>query len=425
MTTVDIREDFAAGGGVSEGLRLLGLADRSVGIELKADPVATARAAGHQRWHASVTGEAVRDWRWGRLWGYHASPECQTFSTAGKGEGAKHMAAYVAALEHVANGMTPEAAVALVNDDALNVSAMLSLEPMLVIYRHRPTWITLEQTPKVLPLWGAYAKILAGWGYNVWTGYLTAEMYGVPQTRKRAILMAHKDREVAPPTPTHSRYYSRDPKRLDSGVAKWVSMAEALSDLWYADDLVGFPRRSDGKEEIELDGVALRARDLRPADRPAQVVTEKARSWQRFRSREDYRFAGAGRTAIDTSGQVPRGLDLPAHTLTGKGTAAWVPTAAVEGDTSWAYERPSVVGSFAPDVLAAPGYRKAGDGPRQAQPGSIRVTAQEAAVLQSFRADYPWQGAKTSQFQQIGNAVPPLLARAVIGALLGIPLTAT
>jgi len=98
----------------------------------------------------------------------------------------------------------------------------------------------------------------------------------------------------------------------------------------------------------------------------------------------------------------------------------WVPKAAVPGDTSWAYTRPSptIVGSFAPDVVAAPGYRKPGDPPRQKTPGSIRVTVEEAAILQSFRPDYPWQGAQGKKFQQVGNAVPPLLGKAIVQDLV-------
>jgi DNA (cytosine-5)-methyltransferase 1 len=57
---------------------------------------------------------------------------------------------------------------------------------------------------------------------------------------------------------------------------------------------------------------------------------------------------------------------------------------------------------------------------RQNAEGSVRVTVQEAGILQSFPPDFPWQGSKTKQYLQCGNAVPPLLAEAVLRAVVGL-----
>jgi DNA (cytosine-5)-methyltransferase 1 len=181
---------------------------------------------------------------------------------------------------------------------------------------------------------------------------------------------------------------------------------------------VGFPRRYDGQgEPVVLDGVQYRERDLRVADRPAQALTEKVRSWHRYEAMGD---------VYNSHGAI-RDLDQPAPTLTASmdnGNFRWIPTAANEGtepeDMAWVDNRPSptIVGSFAPDVVAAPGYRKAGDGPRQKAKGSVRVSVEEAGVLQSFPVNYPWKGTKTSQYLQVGNAIPPLMALAILKVVI-------
>ncbi len=46
-----------------------------------------------------------------------------------------------------------------------------------------------------------------------------------------------------------------------------------------------------------------------------------------------------------------------------------------------------------------------------------RITVEEAAVLQSFPTGWNWQGPRSARFRQVGNAVPPRLARYVALAL--------
>ncbi len=369
-----ILSGFSGGGGWEVALQHHG--HHATCIEYNKDAVATLRAAGFGPVvHDSIT--AVRDmvdnpiesWFEGHIF----SPPCQPFSVSGKKEGVPYIGVLIKALRLIAfHNQKPESAI---NAVGLDERAMLTLEPMYWITRGTPGWAVMEQVPTVLPIWEAYATILREYGYKTWAGVLNAEQYGTPQARRRAVLIAHDSRAVGPPTPTHSQYHRRSPERLDEGVLPWVSMAEALARP--DDELVGFPRRYDGRGDvIVIDGNEYRARDMRPTSLPAQVVTEKARSWQVI---------------------APNG-----------------------GDTSWVTRRPSptIVGSFRPDIVAAPGYRKAGDGPRQNQPGSVKITVQEAGVLQGFPRDYPWQGSRSAQFLMAGNAVPVQMAKAVLGVVL-------
>jgi DNA (cytosine-5)-methyltransferase 1 len=47
-----------------------------------------------------------------------------------------------------------------------------------------------------------------------------------------------------------------------------------------------------------------------------------------------------------------------------------------------------------------------------------RITVTEAALLSTFAAGFTFEGRPNSQYTQIGNAVPPLLAKAVAESLL-------
>jgi DNA (cytosine-5)-methyltransferase 1 len=46
-----------------------------------------------------------------------------------------------------------------------------------------------------------------------------------------------------------------------------------------------------------------------------------------------------------------------------------------------------------------------------------RLTVEEAAAIQTFPLDMPWQGPQSARFRQIGNAVPPRLALAAAEAI--------
>jgi len=390
---------FAGPGGWSTGLNMIGRSE-TVGIEWDNAACDTARAAGHERLQADIAQLDPFTIGGSGVEGLIASPPCQGFSMAGKGKGREDSARLIASVGDFANGDPRDTLHATMSDDR----SLLALEPLRWALDLEPEWTAWEQVPAVLPLWEACAEVLRADGYSVWTGLVQAEQYGVPQTRKRAILTATRNCVADRPTPTHSKYYARSKDKLDPGTLKWVSMAEALG--WAAGhaDMVrtnqGNPR--DGYYE-------------RGTTSPSPTLTAiGSRSWNWI-----YRS-----TTMPNSARRP--LDCPAPTIAfghDAGSAQWVPVAANEGttleDMAWAHERPSptIVGSFAPDVVAAPGYRGPGDGPRQKAKGSIRVTQQEAAVLQSFPADYPWQGSKTAQYRQIGDAVPPLMAAHVLASI--------
>ncbi|HEY3018643.1 MAG TPA: DNA cytosine methyltransferase, partial [Solirubrobacteraceae bacterium] len=240
MTVLDL---FAGPGGWDLAARRLGL--DPVGLELDDHACATRRAAGLRTMQCDVAAvDLDSGWVGLRLAGLIASPPCQAFSMAGSGAGRAALDAYLDAVARTAAGAPP-------SRDELDEAchddrAHLVLEPLRWALALRPRWVALEQVEPVLPIWEATADALRAAGYGAWTGVLSAERYGVPQTRRRAILLASLDRAVGEPAATHQRYVAprrRDeateslfeppePERIvapeDRDLLPWVSMAEAL-----------------------------------------------------------------------------------------------------------------------------------------------------------------------------------------------------
>lgn len=510
---------FSGPRGWDVGLWLLGgaaLAEQSLGLEYETNACDTARAAGFRTWQVDVSTVAPASvCAPGMLEGLIASPPCKAFSKAGKREGIEFAPA-------LARAILDEDWAARPSDDPL---VWLALEVGRWVQTLRPRWVACEQVPEVMPLWRAYREVLERWGYSAWCGTVTAEQYGVPQTRERAILLASLDRRVGPPPPTHERYEGRKHSRQQVetlGFLKpWVSMAEALgwgltarpsttlvasnrpngggpdplsggsgsrkvhADAKDAGDWkIGFPRLDDRGDSPD----GYRERDWRHGAEPSFALTEKARSWTvatgmntMAHSRDvnemephersidapapTLRGASGGAWTIGPEGhrQPPhawklrgsndrpnataRGEDEPAPTIAfGHAGPEWVPeegtmlntgrdwqptggrdaaqTLPLDGPApavtslsggQWQFSRPATtVAGHKENSHDPPGKYQQRRG-EQAQ----KLTPSQALVLQSFPATYPVQGNKTRQFEQIGNAIPPLLAAHVLAVVTG------
>lgn len=413
---------FAGSGGWDEGMRRLGVTE-VLGIEIEARACATARTAGHARLHADVAGIVPHEFH--GVEGLVGSPPCTTFSAAGRGGGRLLVDGLIDAVPGVLAGTTDVAAVVeeciavLCGSDTdksmarqTAATSALVLEPARLIGVLRPEWIALEQVRAVLPIWTAYATALSALGYFAWAGILNAADYGVPQDRRRAILIASRTHQVGPPAPTHAKDPGA-PVLLGERRAPWVSMADALG--WNNPGARSY-RRSRGA------GITARhgARPDRPSTEPAPTLTGRARSdtWVTPRAlRTDTRPGRDGRP------RAARSVHEPAPTLVfGKRVNAviWLMDRRTRSRDRHGnpYPTPPVDGRRpAPAVTSKSGGQWVAHARECTD--TRRITVVEAGVLQDFPPDYPWQGSASAQFAQIGNAVPPALAAAIVAEALG------
>lgn len=464
---------FAGPGGWSVAAAELGLDE--LGIEWDRAACATRAAAGHRTVRADVSQFVITPALAILVRGLIGSPPCTVFSAAGDQAGNAVLELLAQLIRDLFAGRDTREACRREMETALTASewaadldeakraakikaavfsASLVAEPARFIAACGPEWVALEQVPAVLPLWQVYAAELRRMGYSAWTGKLNAADYGVPQTRERAILIASRVRQVARPAPTH--YDTR--KGLQLWGTPWVSMAEALG--WGATERPVPTVTAGGTATGGADSLARGGREaleaardagewvlragnqphaaVRPAPAPAPTMAfghNAARMQWVLHTNRDQRPDGTRQTADPTT--------APAPALTAKSGGQWVlrsgqsiagvgraertadePSVAIISRAdlcSWVRERPATTVQGDPRV-GRPGHKDRDKGERQFEQDSVRITVREAAILQSFPADYPWQGTKTAQFTQVGNAVPPRLAAHVLSTATGIPL---
>lgn len=307
---------FAGPGGMDHAAESLGI--RTLGIEWDANACQTRRAAGLATIQADV-----------RQYGRFVDPEstilmggppCQTFTLTGNGAGREALDDVLALAGYMDLGMDVSGMLASLSDER----TALVLEPLRwALEAHRMgrpyRTIVLEQVPTVLPVWQKFVQILTRYGYSATAGVLNAEEYGVPQTRKRAFLVASLDRKAALPEPTNLRYKKG-----------WTNDCKPMSSV---------------------------------VDRG-----------------EPYIMVSNYGTGGDASKRGRRDWSEPAFTVTGK------------------ISRNRIVSHDGREL--------------------DRLSHGEAGALQSFPLDYPWSGKDIPQ--QIGNAAPPKLVKAVLGAALGL-----
>lgn len=423
MTIIDLFSGF----GWDVAAHELGL--DPIGLEMDADACATRALHGMATIRTDVAAYPAE--RFGKIEGLIASPPCQDFSRAGK-----------------RGGLSTE-------------RGQLVFQVERWVEACHPEWVACEQTEDVLPIWEMIALRLRKAGYRTWTGLLKAERYGVPQTRTRAVLMAHRDLVPHPPVPTHQEYVFGEPARYEPAsmfhgeILPWVSMAEALG---WDDNMTIEHQRGAGMAERHGE------RAPRPSSDPSYTITSGAQRRLLVRHADivltDRQAHGAERRAdepaptitasldngnkrwvLDTRrDQRPDGstqtreFDLPAPTLTGKSGGQRVvrtgqntgkvgspyerdgdnpaPTVTSRADL-WTFHRPATTVACDPRVLQPGGHHT----PGAQSENAIRLHIDEGKVLQSLPADFEVCGTKTSQWRQIGNMVPPLLARAILEAL--------
>lgn len=264
--------------------------------------------------------------------------------------------------------------------------AGLFKEYLRIVEALRPRWLVMENVSGLTSIanGGIIREIEAEMGrlgYSVDWRILKAEEYGVPQERRRIFFIANRIGAPIPfPAPTHG-----------PGLKPLVTIWDAISDL---------PELANGDKGVEL---------------YSQGPQSEYQALLRGESEHLYNHSAPRLSQINEARMkfIPPGgswRDIPFDLLpTGMKRAK-------RSDHTKRYGRPRKADLACTILTKCDVHWGAYIHPDQDR----AITVREAARLQSFPDFFEFQGSRTEQYVQVGNAVPPLLGRAVAEALIEV-----
>lgn len=266
----------------------------------------------------------------------------------------------------------------------------------------RPKAILIENVPGIVSLGkGTVVKAINAHlnklGYTVEHRILFAGHYGVPQMRFRTIFIALRDsKKIEFPEPTHNATAVANfagAKELCIKLAPLFSQQlKNKTTVW--DAISDLPELDIGQL---LDGVAYTKLPASEFQKTLRTSSSKI---------YNHGCANLGKANLQRLRHIPQGgswRDIP-HDLLPAGLQR-----ARRSDHTKRY------GRLHPDELCSTILTKCDPhwGSFFHPPQDRALSVREAARIQSFPDHYVFSGNLTEQFEQVGNAVPPLMAKAI------------
>lgn len=214
---------------------------------------------------------------------------------------------------------------------------------------------------------------------------LNSVYYGVPQTRRRMMLVAHKKGNVTFHYPKHTHFYDQDDASLKSELLPAVTVEDAISDLPKITDNWRISECTYSRNEN------LNAFQKLMRKNTSNTVKNNICRMTNARAKKVFSFMKQGDKYMDLPEEVRQ--ILPFREDIFKDRLKRI----VANKPCWT-------------VIAHIGM----DGYMYIHPTECRtLSVREAARLQSFPDDFEFIGNQQETYVQVGNAVPPLLGKAI------------